>query len=256
MTVMDKIFIAVIIAFIFIAAAAIVYLVRALFTSLARYRAAAETIDNLEKLNSRLRSQRHDYINQLQVVYGLLEVGEYEEAHSYLKPIFNDMMKVSKALKTRLPAVNALLMAKMQTAEAEGIDMYVEVKSDLQNIGVEGWELCKVMSNLIDNAMAAVKSTGTESEEKKVYIEINETPLLYSVRIANNGPVITEEEKKNIFKSGYTTKKEPGHGEGLSIVTGILKEHGARMTVHSSEQETVFETEFFKGSERKKLWEQ
>ncbi len=252
---MDKIFIAVIIVFILIAAAAVVYLVKALFASMDRYKAAAETIDNLEGLNMKLRSQRHDYINQLQVVYGLLEIGEYEEAHSYLKPIFNDMMKVGKALKTRIPAVNALLMAKMQTAEARGIDMYVEVKSDLKNIGVEGWELCKVMSNIIDNAMTAVEAGEREEGHKKVYIEINETPDTYIIRITNNGPVITEEEKRNIFKSGYTTKKEPGHGEGLAIVTGILKEHGARMRVDSSKQETVFEAEFFKQPERKGLWE-
>ena len=252
---MDKIFIAVIIVFILIAAAAVVYLVKALFASMDRYKAAAETIDNLEGLNMKLRSQRHDYINQLQVVYGLLEIGEYEEARSYLKPIFNDMMKVGKALKTRIPAVNALLMAKMQTAEARGIDMYVEVKSDLKNICVEGWELCKVMSNIIDNAMTAVEAGGREGEDKKVYIEINETPDTYIIRITNNGPVITEEEKRNIFKSGYTTKKEPGHGEGLAIVTGILKEHGGRMRVDSSKHETVFEAEFFKQPERMGLWE-
>lgn len=252
---MDKIFIAVIIVFILIAAAAVVYLVKSLFASIDRYKAAAETIDNLEGLNMKLRSQRHDYINQLQVVYGLLEIGEYEEARSYLKPIFNDMMKVGKALKTRIPAVNALLMAKMQTAEARGIDMYVEVKSDLKNIGVEGWELCKVMSNIIDNAMTAVEAGGREEGDKKVYIEINETPDTYIIRITNNGPVITEEEKSNIFKSGYTTKKEPGHGEGLAIVTRILREHGARMRVDSSKQETVFEAEFFKQPERKGLWE-
>ena len=165
---MDKIFIAVIIVFILIAAAAAVYLVKALFASIDRYKAAAETIDNLEGLNMKLRSQRHDYINQLQVVYGLLEIGEYEEARSYLKPIFNDMMKVGKALKTRIPAVNALLMAKMQTAEARGIDMYVEVKSDLKNICVEGWELCKVMSNIIDTAITAEEAGGREGEDKEV----------------------------------------------------------------------------------------
>ena len=55
--------------------------------------------------------------------------------------------------------------------------------------------------------------------------------------------------------SGYTTKKEPGHGEGLAIVTRILKEHGGRMRVDSSKQETVFEAEFFKQPERMGLWE-
>ena len=138
---MEKQFIAVIIIFILIAVTVVIFLVKALLKNMEKYRAALETVNNLEQLNARMRSQRHDYINQMQVIYGLLELEEYDEALDYLKPIFTDMMKVGTALKTKIPAVNALLMAKMQTAEKQNIDMYVEVKSNLENIGVEGWEL-------------------------------------------------------------------------------------------------------------------
>ena len=169
---------------------------------------------------------------------------EYDEALDYLKPIFTDMMKVGKALKTKIPAVNALLMAKMQTAEKQNIDMYVEVKSNLENIGVEGWELCKVMSNIIDNSIAA--SLQSEYESRKVYIEISESIDSYIIRIGNNGPVLTADDKKIIFKSGYSTKKEPGHGEGLAIVMNILKKYNAKIKVDSSDKETFFEIEFVK----------
>ena len=113
---MEKQFIAVIIIFILIAVTVVIFLVKALLKNMEKYRAALETVNNLEQLNARMRSQRHDYINQMQVIYGLLELEEYDEALDYLKPIFTDMMKVGKALKTKIPAVNALLMAKMQTA--------------------------------------------------------------------------------------------------------------------------------------------
>ena len=33
-----------------------------------------ETIKNLEKLNGKLREQRHDYLNHLQVIYGLMSL--------------------------------------------------------------------------------------------------------------------------------------------------------------------------------------
>ena len=232
---MEKQFIAVIIIFILIAVTVVIFLVKALLKNMEKYRAALETVNNLEQLNARMRSQRHDYINQMQVIYGLLELEEYDEALDYLKPIFTDMMKVGKALKTKIPAVNALLMAKMQTAEKQNIDMYVEVKSNLENIGVEGWELCKVMSNIIDNSIAA--SLQSEYESRKVYIEISESI---------NGPVLTADDKKIIFKSGYSTKKEPGHGEGLAIVMNILKKYNAKIKVDSSDKETFFEIEFVK----------
>ncbi|MDF2908581.1 MAG: signal transduction histidine kinase regulating citrate/malate metabolism, partial [Herbinix sp.] len=49
-----------------------------------------ESMSNLEELNTRLRTQRHDYLNHFQVIYGLMELGEYEEAKGYIDPVFKD----------------------------------------------------------------------------------------------------------------------------------------------------------------------
>lgn len=208
-----------------------------------RVEALEETVKNLESMNGELRRQRHDYINQFQVLYGMLELGESEEAYAYLKPIFKDMMKLGKALKTKVPAVNALLMAKMQVAEGKNIDMYVEVKSDIGAIAIEGWELCKVMSNILDNAIRAVEGN---KGEKKIIVDINEDSRQYYIRISNNGPELTQEEQRKIFREGYSTKKEPGHGLGLSIVSEILKENKGVVEVVSSSRETCFELKFAK----------
>ena len=115
-----------------------------------------ENITNLENLNRKLREQRHDYLNQIQIVYGLLELEEYEEARAYMRPVFKDLMKVNKALKTSEPAVNALLQAKMETAEKQGIDFYLEITTQMKSLSIEAWELCKILANLIDNAVTAV----------------------------------------------------------------------------------------------------
>ncbi len=208
-----------------------------------RYDTLAESYHNIQELNSQLRSQRHDYLNHLQIVYGMLELNEYEELHDYLAPIYKDMMKIGKAIKTSIPAVNALLMAKMGTAESENIDFYVEVKSDLKNLKIEPWELCKVLSNLIDNAITALKQ---KEGDKKMALDINEERDFYVFAVSNNGPPILEEHKSIIFRQGFTTKQEEGHGMGLYIVNGILKENHGSIQVESSEDETVFTVRFAK----------
>lgn len=129
-----------------------------------QYEALAESFYRVQELNGELRGQRHDYLNHLQIVYGMMELQEYEELHDYLEPVYKDMMKVGKAIRTSIPAVNALLMAKMSTAEANGTDFYVEVKSDLKSLKVEPWELCKVLSNLIDNGITALQEKQGERE--------------------------------------------------------------------------------------------
>lgn len=202
-----------------------------------------ESMKNLEELNTKLREQRHDYLNHLQVIYGLMELEEYEEAKKYMQPVFKDIMKVSKALKTKQPAVNALLQAKMETAEKSGIDFYMEIRSDLKNINIEPWDLCKILGNLIDNAITALS---VKEEDKQIHVEIWEDKENYFFCIYNNGPEIPKEHMNMIFKQGFTTKKEEGHGMGLSIVNHILKENGGKISVSSDENRTSFEIEIRK----------
>lgn len=205
-----------------------------------------ESLNNLEQLNFELRAARHDYLNHLQVVYGLLELEEYEDLKEYLTPVYKGMMKTGKALKTSKPALNALLKAKMEEAEGKQIDVYVEVKSDLQKLSIEDWQLCKVLSNLIDNAMTALNE---KESEKKLEIDINEDREYYLFSVSNNGPMIPVEQQENIFKRGFTTKKETGHGMGLAIVSDIVKENKGTVAVSSESDRTIFTVNFRKGEE-------
>jgi len=207
------------------------------------YDALMESYRNLEELNSTLRAQRHDYLNHLQVVYGMMELEEYEDLHNYLEPVYKDMLKTGKALKTSKPAINALLKAKMGEAEEKDIDVYVEVKSDLKELQAADWEICKVLSNLIDNAMTAL---GGKEEEKRIEIDITETKEEYLFTVSNNGPMIPTEMQEHIFKQGFTTKREEGHGMGLSIVQNVLKENEGSISLTSDENETVFVVRFKK----------
>ena len=208
-----------------------------------QYEALVESFYQMQELNGELRGQRHDYLNHLQIVYGMMELQEYEELHDYLEPVYKDMMKVGKAIRTSIPAVNALLMAKMGTAEANGTDFYVEVKSDLKNLKVEPWELCKVLSNLIDNAITALPE---KEGERKMLLDISEDRNFYLFSLSNNGPAIPEDQRETIFRQGFTTKREEGHGMGLYIVSGILKMNGGTVLVDSDEKETVFTVRFAK----------
>ncbi|MGN0334396.1 MAG: sensor histidine kinase [Lachnospiraceae bacterium] len=210
------------------------------------YEDLQESHQRLEFLNSELRTQRHDYLNHLQVVYGLMELEEFDELHSYLEPVYKDMLKTGKALKTSKPAINALLKAKMGEAESQGIDFYIEVKSDLKNLHVEDWEVCKVLSNLIDNAITALEK---KDGEKKIILDITEDPNRYQFRISNNGPEIPEHMREAIFRQGITSKNGEGHGMGLYIVMNVIKAYQGMMSLISAEEETTFEFSFPKKKE-------
>lgn len=199
-----------------------------------------ESIKNLEDLNTTLRSQRHDYLNHFQVIYGLMELKEYEEARKYIDPVYKDILKVSKALKTAQPAVNALFQAKMEVAEKNNIDLFLEIRSDLKNIPIEPWNLCKILANIIDNSITALSEV---DKDKNIHIEIGEDKTNYTFLVYNNGPVIPDNLINDIFKQGFTTKKEQGHGMGLYIVSKIIREAGGTLEAVSNKEKTSFRIE-------------
>jgi sensor histidine kinase regulating citrate/malate metabolism len=225
--------------------ACIAVLVRNYMKLIARNDALMESVDNLCRLNDKLRMDRHDYLNHLQIVYGLMELEEYDEMNSYLRKVYKELLKTGKAVKTSKPAINALLAAKMAEAEAQQIEFQVDVKSDLKKLCLEDWELCKVLSNLIDNAVKALEDF--EGEEKKLRVNITETPERYIFGVEDNGPKIPENIRENIFKKGFSTRKEEGHGMGLAIVSEILNKSGGDIELSSDDEETVFTVSFGKG---------
>lgn len=224
----------------------IIFLIRSYMKLLNRNEMLGGNIENLCKLNDKLRMDRHDYLNHMQVVYGLMELEEYDDMKAYLRKVYKDLLKTGKAIKTSKPAINALLAAKSSEAESKEIEFVIEVKSDLKNLEIEDWELCKVLSNLMDNAQKALEDSG--QEDKKIRINITETKEQYIFDVENNGPEIPIEIQDKIFNKGFSTKKEEGHGMGLAIVTEIVSANKGNIRLKSDEGQTVFTVEFNKGA--------
>lgn len=190
----------------------------------------------LEDLNGTLRAQRHDFMNHLQVVFSLLELEDYKEASDYIERVYGDIRRVSRTLKTAHPAINALLAAKVGDCEARGVHVDLQIESPWAGLPVESWEMCRVLGNLIDNAMDAMK----DAPEPRLLIRLSESVQSYTFVIANNGPMIQPSIAERIFQRGFSTKGE-GRGMGLSIVRGIMESGGGRLTLVSDERETRFE---------------
>lgn len=197
-----------------------------------------EAYSQLEALNGTLRAQRHDFKNHMQVILSLSEMGEYEAMMDYIQRLSDDLMRVGAQLKTRSPAVNALLAAKQASLEAEGILLQVNVRSDWAQLPATGWEMCRVLGNLIDNAREAI-ATLPSPRGHVIEVALGEAGEEYTFTVRNNGPAIPPEVQAELFRPGFTTKQE-GHGFGLAIVQEILEEHGGHIEVHSDESWTSF----------------
>ena len=199
-----------------------------------------EAYAQLEDLNREMRAQRHDFMNHIQVVYSLIEMNESGEAMAYMDKIYGDMQRVSRMMRTACPAVNALIQAKVVEAEQRGAELKLSIAAKWDDPLMPAWEICRVLANLIDNALDA--TTGAEhpaGEKPTVELVLGEDLRSWFFSVRNNGPAISEKQRARIFEAGFTTKKT-GQGMGLFIVNQTVTELGGRITVESHDGDTVF----------------
>ena len=95
---------------------------------------------------------------------------------------------------------------------------------------------------LIDNALKYSKSGG------KTIVSVQQHETTVSVSVQDFGPGIAPEHLPHIFKRFYRgdpARTEAGHGLGLALAQSIVRAHGARITVASTEGvSTEFRVEF------------
>ncbi|MDR0897986.1 MAG: Spo0B domain-containing protein [Oscillospiraceae bacterium] len=194
-----------------------------------------EAYRRMEALNTSLRAQRHDFMNHWQVVGSLVEMHEYEAAEEYIDRVYGAIQAVSAALRTANPAVNALMQAKQTEAQQRGVYMELSAQSRWENLPMQGWEMCRVLGNLIDNGLDALKDT----QAPRMTITLSETDHEFRFVVENNGPEVPETIRANIFLPGYTTKGGE-RGMGLYIVRSLLQAAKGDIALESNNERTRF----------------
>ena len=164
-----------------------------------------------------------------------MEMGESDEAAKYIDRVYGSVGALSAQLRTASPAVNALLRVKTAEAQKRGVAMDVIVRSAWEGLPAQGWEMCRVLGNLIDNAMDALKDTPSP----RVTVALGEELRALIFSVENNGPEIPMEIREKIFQPGFTTKGGE-RGQGLAIVREIIAGYGGELTLESDENHTAF----------------
>ncbi len=116
-----------------------------------------------------------------------------------------------------------------------GIDVVREYDRSIPRMTVRGSELNQVWTNLITNAIDAMKGSG----KLRISTKCREGGVL--VEIADSGTGIPPEIRNRIFEPFFTTKGvSEGTGLGLDIVARVVKNHGGSIHVDSEPGRTVF----------------
>ncbi len=201
-------------------------------------------LDDLNRMLTTMRGQRHDFLNHVQVIQSFVKMGKFSELERYTQELVGEISETNQILHIGDPALSALIQSKLITAEHNKIWMQQHF-SDLEDLslGVKSVDIVKIVGNLLDNAFDEVTKLHPDLRwvEMKGWKE-NEM-LIFTVR--NPGRFISEGEIAKIFSLGYSTKDHPDHrGIGLSVVKERVEHYNGMVHVESHpEKGTVFQVE-------------
>ncbi len=129
--------------------------------------------------------------------------------------------------------IDQTLMLNSNLLKINKIRIIEELEHNLPLISGSEDQMKQVMMNLISNAVESM----THSKRKKLTIKTQTNKLKKGIviKIIDTGIGIPEQAISKIFEPFYTTKKKgKGVGLGLSVVYGIIKEHGGELFVNST----------------------
>lgn len=191
-------------------------------------------IKYLDRLINNMRTQRHEFNNHLQIIWGFLSLGKTQNAIEYIETISNNLSGYSKFYGLGCIELSAMLYAKYSISQKLNIEFSINCNVDFAEHKFDSIDLINMCGNLIDNAFYYAKNSYSKFVDFK--IEYSEPYILIST--TNSGSYINSYEKDKIFELGYSTKNSSGIG--LFIVKSIIEKYSGFINVKSFIQTSNF----------------
>lgn len=183
----------------------------------------------LEKLNTKLKSERHDYNNHLSIVYGLIMIEDYYKTREYLNHLLKNTISYRGMIDIPYSVLRVVLNYKLTDIESMNIEL--DIVTDLpNNLKIDEFEVGLILGNLIDNAIEALSLV---ENNRIIELSIVYKPDYLVIRSKNNynGKIVLNND-------GYQTTKNDAtrHGFGLKKIKEIVEKNNGLMSIDHSNQ--------------------
>ena len=190
-------------------------------------------LSQVKRYVDNLRIMRHEQLNRMNTLSGLLHMGRFEEAIDYIEAQSEHEQELLDFVSTRFqsPLLCGLLLGKAVRAREKGVDIHFDPAClmDRPFLPLTDAELISVTGNLLDNAIEATQRAPLPHDPVEVLIKLNARELI--IEVADRGVGIRPEIREHMFERGVTTKTRGDHGIGLYLIESYIARTGGTIEV-------------------------
>ncbi|MCQ2601766.1 MAG: ATP-binding protein, partial [Treponema sp.] len=174
----------------------------------------------------------------LHVILGLIQIGEYDKAVSYIENISiiqrETLSKVMHSVDN--PSFAALLIGKIARASECNVKFILKEGINFKDsdIHIPSEALVTIAGNLIDNALDSmnIKSVLESTPVRELVFGVFTKPGELLITVDDTGCGIPDENKDKVFDNGFSTKGT-GRGIGLYHTKQLVKNLGGNIMFES-----------------------
>ncbi len=198
------------------------------------YKNMVNYMGEIESLYNDLRSQRHDYINHVETIKGLIDNKDISKAGNYVGEIISAEASESMKLDIGNSLVNSIIGYKKRVAEGKNIDFKYDVKIP-PKLGIRDIDITIILSNAIDNAIEACERL-KDVRFIDVYMNYGMGKLKIKISNSFDGEFISDDK-------GFVTSKEDAerHGIGLQNMERVVEKYDGIMEILPEGNEFILE---------------
>jgi sensor histidine kinase regulating citrate/malate metabolism len=189
-----------------------------------------------------LRSQRHEFMNKLHLISGLIKMKEYELVNELIEEINEEQQNLLDSFLTKIrdPAIVGLLIGKINRAKELGLHVVVDTKSLLSNPCPHRDIVVTILGNAIENSLEAMSGNKSASLSGTIMVSLLNTTDYLNIVIQDSGPGVDPQLEEDIFNDGVTTKGS-GRGFGLALLSRLVANIGGKLSMDSSSSGATLE---------------
>ena len=179
-----------------------------------------------------LRTLRHEHLNWMATLSGLIYMKRYEEAESFIALHSADNQQNLDFITShfQVPAICGLLIGKYSKTHEIGLKLVFDPACHLEALPtkITEAEFMSILGNLLDNAFNACLKNN--QGDKSIHLFLNDRTNEIVLEVSDQGCGIDDKIRNSIFQPGVTSQHSNEHGIGLHLVSTYVKKANGYIT--------------------------